>query len=49
MRLIRQTQPGNWETVFAKVAVELEKAVTMKAAGQWKKPSRRITNISEAA
>ena len=49
MRLIRQTEPGNWDTVFAKVAVELEKAVTMKAAGQWNKPHRRMDKVSKAA
>ena len=35
MRLIRQPEPGDWDSVFKKVAVELEKAVTLKKAGKW--------------
>ena len=38
MRLIRQTEPGNWDKVFDRVAVELEKAVAMKKAGFGKRP-----------
>ncbi len=36
MRLFRQTEPGNWDTVFQNVTAELRKAVAMKQAGQWR-------------
>lgn len=36
MRLFRQTDPGNWDKVFERVAIELEKAVALKKAGLWK-------------
>lgn len=35
VRLMRQPEPGNWDKVFARVAVGLEKAVAMKKAGLW--------------
>lgn len=37
MRLIRQNIPGDWDSVFERVAVELEKAVIMKKTGLWHK------------
>ena len=35
MRLFRQTEPGDWDSVFKKAAVELGKAVALKKSGKW--------------
>jgi len=35
MRLFRQPELGDWDSVFEKVAVELEKAVALKKSGTW--------------
>ena len=35
MRLFRQPEPGDWDNVFERVAVELEKAVALKKSGKW--------------
>ena len=43
MRLFRQNEPGNWDSVFKKVAAELEKAVIMKKTGIWEKPIRQTS------
>lgn len=41
MRLIRQTTPGDWDSVFERVAHDLEVASVMKKAGRWKYPLRK--------
>jgi hypothetical protein len=35
MRLFRQPEPSDWDSVFDKVASELKRAVAMKQAGLW--------------
>jgi hypothetical protein len=35
MRLFRQPQPGDWDSVFKKAATELKKAVHLKKSGMW--------------
>ncbi len=41
MRLFRQPQAGDWDGAFKKVAVELEKAIALKKAGQWHWPKKK--------
>ncbi len=38
MRLFRQSEPGDWDSVFKRVAAELKKAVALKKSGNWPWP-----------
>jgi hypothetical protein len=46
MRVFRQPEPGDWDSVFGKVASELGRAVAMKKTGLWPTAQRALAKAA---